>query len=46
MMMIMMIVINIICACSKKLIAYDAVVTKIIIRITEKIFMVINVMLT
>jgi hypothetical protein len=42
----MMIVINIICACLEKIVANYVVVTKIIISITEKMFMVINIMLT
>ena len=42
----MMILINIMCACLKKMIVNYVVVTKIIIMITEKMFMVINHMLT
>jgi hypothetical protein len=46
MMIVMMILLNTICACLKKMIANDVVVTKIIIKMTEKMFLVINIMLT
>jgi len=46
MMMMMMTLINIICAFLEKVIANYMFVTKIIIRITEEMFMMINFMLT